>query len=324
MRSLSTPLLAAAVLTLTSCGAAARPAAPHASAPADVAYAGSLQKVNEEVVGPAFMKSTGLHYSGQGGGSLAVAREIQGGVLRPNVFMSLGQGAWKLLGRRSPYAIAFLSSPLCIVYSPQSPFALQLRAIASGREPLARLWPLLANPSFHLGRTNPETDPQGQAFVLAVRQGVRAAGLPASVAARILGPLVNGPEVFAEEAILSRLQSGQLDASSAFVPEAVQRHLPYIALPAAENFGDPALGGAYAKLFFTLPDGRRVIGQPMLVLIAPVLGTRGQPAGTRFITFALSKRGLALYRKQGFTPIPPETLGARSAVPAAVKRAVSP
>lgn len=318
-----TLLLVAAVASLTACGGGANTAAPHKAATAEVAYAGSLQKVNEQVVGPAFAKTTGLVYSGQGGGSLAVAREIQGGVLRPNVFMSLGAAPWQLLGKQSPYAIAFLSSPLCIAYSPQSPFAPQLRAIALGHQPLSRLFSLLAQPTFHLGRTNPETDPQGQAFVLAVQAGVRAAGLSPSLATRILGPLASGPEVFAEEAILSRLQSGQLDASSAFVPEAVQRHLPYIALPPAENFGDPALAQEYAHLSFVLADGKRVTGQPMLVLIAPVRGTKDQSAGERFIAFALSKRGLELYRKQGFTPVAPQILGSKAAVPTEVRRAAA-
>lgn len=285
----------------------------------NVAYAGSLQWVNETLIGPAFQRATGVVYQGQGGESFALAHEIDAGLLAPQVFLSLTAGPWRQIERHSPYAIAFAASPLCIVYNPHSRFAPELQAIARHRRPLRDLWLLLASRGFRLGRTNPATDPQGRAFALAIEAGVAAAHLPARVASSILGPLTTANNIFAEEAVLARLEGGQLDAASAFVPEAVQHHLPYIALPPSLNFGDPRASRQYARLVLTLPGGIRWRGRPMLVYIAPV--GRSQ-VGNAFIAFVLSPKGRSLYRRAGYTLIRPILLGTRRAVPEAVRHAL--
>ncbi len=63
-------------------------------------------------------------------------------------------------------------------------------------------------------------------------------------------------EIFAESSLDSTLQSGQLDASSAFITQAIELHLDYIPLPAAINLGDAALAAQYAKATVTVtPPG---------------------------------------------------------------------
>ena len=55
-----------------------------------VAYASSLQFLNEKVVGPAFTKAEGYKYSGQGAASGTLSSEIASGEIHPNVFESVG------------------------------------------------------------------------------------------------------------------------------------------------------------------------------------------------------------------------------------------
>jgi molybdate/tungstate transport system substrate-binding protein len=307
MRRLFLWVLLSCVLT----GCSGAPPRPAPKPTVRVAYAGSLQFVNEELLGPAFTRASGFGYEGQGGGSFGVAREIQAGILAADVFESLTAAPWRIVAAKSPYAIAFAASPLCIAYNPRSPFAPALRAIARGQRPLADLWPLLANARFHLGRTNPATDPQGRAFILAVAQGVRQAHLPMSLAERILGSADNPAQIFAEEAILSRLEGGQLDAASAFVPEAIQRHLPYIPLSASLNFATAPDPSAYRHVVVHL-FGTTFQGQPLYVYIAPLGRSPGQEA---FIAYTLSRAGLAIFRRAGFTLIHPLVLGSRARIP---------
>src|SRR5579871_2262442 len=60
------------------------------SGTASIAYASSLQYLNEHTAGPAFASSTGYKYSGQGNASGTLESEIAGGEITTNVFESVG------------------------------------------------------------------------------------------------------------------------------------------------------------------------------------------------------------------------------------------
>lgn len=287
---------------------------------ANVAYAGSLQLVNDSVLGPAFTKATGIAYQGRGGGSFGVAHLIASGEISPNVFESIGTAPYEQMGnKKATWAVGFASSPIVVAYSPSSPYAAELKAIAEHKKPLSDLFTLMEKPGFHLGRTNPETDPQGQAFILMMHLAEQQLHLPAGTANKILGPNDNASQVFAEEAILSRLQSGQLDATSAYLPQAVQHHLPYITLPASMNLGDPAEKATYASAHMKLKNGKEVTGSPIEVYVTTVPGATNQQEADKFVAFLLSKQGRDIYKKNGFTLTPFLTWGNASDIPTAIR-----
>ncbi|GMA49941.1 tungstate ABC transporter substrate-binding protein WtpA [Alicyclobacillus contaminans] len=320
-------LCASVVMAAAGCGttttntAAAGNAADksRASGVASVAYAGSLQLVNDQVVGPAFTRATGISYQGRGGGSYAVAQLIAGHEITPNVFMSIGTGPVKVINPAfTTWAVGFASSPLVIAYSPESPYARQMEAIAKGKAPLSTLFTLMAQPTFHLGRTDPNTDPQGQYFILMLHLAEQALKLPAGTADKILGGVNNPREIFDEQTILSRLQAGQLDASSAYLPEAVQRHLPYIQLPDTVNLGNPADAATYAKQSLRLSNGKVVTGAPIEVYITALKGTPATAAGEAFVRFILSPQGQQLYKQAGYTLTPPIVYGQKRDIPSSI------
>jgi len=291
---------------------------PHGRA--DVAYAGSLQLLDETVIGPAFAKATGDGYQGRGAGSLGLSQEIRSGEISPNVFESIGAAPITALEPRfTTWYVQFAASPLVVAYTASSPDAAELDAIASGKEPLAELFRLMARPGFLLGRTNPDTDPQGQAFYEMVELAQAYYQLPAGTAHRILGALANPAEVFAETALDSRLEAGQLDAASAFLSQAVQLHLRYIKLPAAIDFGDPALAGTYARAGLTLTGGRRVHGVALTV-DATVIGHTDRAAADAFVAYQLSAAGRAAYRSAGYELLTPSLVG--TGAPAEVRHAL--
>ncbi len=290
---------------------------------ANVAYAGSLQLVNDTELGPNFTHQTGIAYIGRGGGSFGVAHLISSDQITPNVFESVGVAPIQLLEPHyTSYAIGFASSPLVIAYSPTSPFAPTFKAIAQGKLPLKTLFTLMESKNFHLGRTNPNTDPQGQAFIMMMQLAVKYEHLPSGTSQKILGGTNNPNQIFSEESILSRLQAGQLDASSAFLSEVVQRHLPYISLPSAINFGDPADQSIYATTHLRLSDGKTVTGSPLEIYVTPVQHTPDAKAGVSFISYLLSKPGLAVYEKNGYELTPPVIYGNRSAIPMSILKEV--
>ncbi len=313
-RRLVPALLALLAVGVAGCGSAATKS-PAKPSRVSVAYAGSLDYMNDQVIGPAFAKATGIAYSGRGGGSWALAHEIQGGVIQADVFESLGTGPIAALApKQASWAIGFASSPLVVAYNPKSRFAAQFKAIAQGARPMRDLFTLLATPGLRLGRTNPATDPQGQTFYLMVELAQRIYHLPAGTAQRILGAWNNPQEVFSEEGLPTQLQAGGLDAASAFLPQAQQLKLSYIVLPAQLDFANPADLPLYSSVSMTIPQVGTVHGQVSMLALT-VLRGKNQAAGDAFAQFALAKAQDHLWRSQGYELIPPVVWGAKSDIP---------
>lgn len=313
--------------------------APRRPGTADVAFAGSLLKLDDQVVGPAFTAATGYGYTGRGAGSLAVAQEIAAGEITPGVFESVGSTPIARLGpRRTRWWVQLASSPLVIAYDPTSPDAAVFRAArADDPASLRRVFEAMAAPGFRLGRTDPGTDPQGQAFVMMVELAQRVLHLPAGTADRILGPGAatgggDRSQIFSETSLDATLQAGQLDAASAFLPQAVQLHLPYVPLPASIDFGQPADAATYASATVTVPGSapgaaETVHGAPLVVDVTTVHQPSGSAADAAaadaFVAYLLSPAGRGQYARAGYTLLPEVVHGPESAVPAVVRAAVA-
>jgi molybdate/tungstate transport system substrate-binding protein len=327
------------VLVLTAACGTSGPSSSQASgrkasspgAVANVAFAGSLLYVDNEVVGPAFERSSGYLYRGRGGGSFGLAREIQAGEIFPNVFESVGGAPVRLLEPRfTTWYLRFAASPLVIAYNPRSPYAKVFEAVAQGKAPLADAFLAMAKPGFLLGRTNPGTDPQGRAFVMMVELAQRDLGLPPGTVEKILGKgVLHGTggrrsQIFAETALESELQAGVLDAASAFLSEAIQLHLHYVALPPELDFGSPAFQSSYASATMEVPGNQpgrlqTVHGSLLSIdvtVIAPRDGKQGSSesrqsakAARAFVAYLISPAGRREYAKEGFLQLPPELFG---------------
>lgn len=288
---------------------------------ANVAYAGSLQLVNDSYIGPAFTQATDIQYIGRGGGSFGIANLISSGEIQPNVFESVGNAPISGLEPEfTDWSVGFAATPLVLAYFPQSPFASQLQAVADGQKPLQDLFTIMSEPGFHLGRTNPETDPQGQAFIIMLELAARKYNLPPDTVDKIIGSEDNPQQIYAETALISRLEAGQLDASSAYLPEAVQRKLHYITLPDEINQGNPGLGSTYAAESITLKNGKTIKGTPMVVYITTISDTSDIQAGISFVKYLLSPAGLNIYKKEGYLVLPePVIESENNAIPPDIK-----
>lgn len=309
---------------LAACGTTAARATQVRHGLARVAYAGSLEYLNERTVGPAFARATGDGYQGRGGGSFGLANEIAAGEITPNVFESIGAAPIRRLEPRfTHWYVSFASSPIVIAYNPKTTFASRFAALAKAgpdltASELAGLLSLLKAPGLLLGRTNPNTDPQGQAFYEMIELAAREAHLPAATADQVLGPVDNPSQVFSETSLEARLEAGQLDAASAFQSEAIQLHLPYVALPPTINFGSPSHAASYAHASMTLSNGTVVHGVP-LVVDATEIGSADATAARAFLAWVLSPRGRAEFRAAGYSTFAPRFVG--TGVPRSVRNA---
>jgi molybdate/tungstate transport system substrate-binding protein len=287
----------------------------------NLAYASSLEFLNENDVKPAFTSASGDAFSGTGNASGTLEADIAAGEISPNVFESVGgDNITPLEPKYTKWYIQYAGTSMVIAYNPKSKYAAQFKAYADGSKSLASLFTLLETPGLKLGRTDPNTDPQGRDFIYMLELAQSYYHLPSDTVAKILGTSDFGSssssEIYAESSLDSTLESGQLDASSAFITQAKELHLDYIPLPTAINLGSAALAASYMKASVTITGNMTKHGSPQVIDITTI-GTP-TPAAIAFIKYTLSSAGLAQYKAGGFTVLTPTLVGSKSDVPAAI------
>ncbi len=285
-----------------------------------VLYAGSLVALVEQDLGPAFTRATGVPVEGRPGGSLALAHMILDRLQVPDVFISADPGVNRLLrrpgpGPSAPWFLTLARTTVVIAYAPGSRFAPAFREAAAGR----RAWyEVLASPGLRLGRTDPQLDPKGYRTILVLRLAERYYGLP-GLEARLLGAPENPAQIFPEEELVGRLESGQLDAGFFYLTEVLDQRLPYLALPARVNLGDPAMARAYAQATYRDPAGQVHRGAPILYTITIPSTARNPSGAVRFVQFLYGPAGRRILSAHGLLRVRILAGGDPRAVPAPLR-----
>jgi molybdate/tungstate transport system substrate-binding protein len=260
----------------------------------NVLYAGSLVNLMERSVGPAFEKETGLHVAGYAAGSNQLANEIKGKLRRADVFISASPKADAALmgasgGDFVRWYATFGESPLLIAYNPKGRFVPDLKS---------KRWDaVLEEPGIRIGRTDPKLDPKG-ALTLDLMNRAAAAYHEPDLVARTLGAPDNPDQVFPEEALIGRLQSGQLDVGFFYSTEAVTMNLTSIGLP---------------------PD---ITPKATYTITIPV-NAENAPGAERFAAFLLGPQGRALLEKNGLEVTPLALTGDAAAAPAPIQAVIT-
>jgi len=317
--------IALAAAACSSSSSSSTPAKAKVTGTANVAAASSLSYLSEKVISPSFTKAEGYKYSGTYNASGDLESDIASGEISPNVFESVGgDNIMPLEPKYTKWYVQYAGNSMVLAYNPKSKYASEFKAYADGSKPLSGLFTLLQTPGLKLGRTDPNIDPQGRDFIYMLELAQSYYHLPSDTVAKILGTTDYGTatssQIFAESSLDATLQSGQLDASSAFLTQAIELHLDYIPLPSAINLGDVALAAQYAKATVTVTsNGQKSTksGSPQWIDIT-IIG-KPTPAAIAFVKYTLSPAGLALYKTGGFRLATPVVTGDSSAIPAAIK-----
>jgi molybdate/tungstate transport system substrate-binding protein len=288
--------LVAAVVAMT--------AEADAAPPLRVLYAGSLVALMENDLGPAFTKATGgITVQGRAGGSVALAHMILDGLQTPDVFVSADPAVNRLLlrsgsGPSAPWFFTFASTTMVLAYSPDSRFAPAFREAAAGH----RAWyDVLSSPGLRLGRTDPRLDPKGYRTILTLELAEQHYHKPGLVA-KLLGAPENPAQTFPEEALVGRLESGQLDAGFFYLTEVKEQRLPYVTLPDAINLGNPAMARSYAEVAYTDSKGEVHRGAPILYTVSIPSTVRNLSGAVQFIQFLYEPAGRRILESHGLIP----------------------
>ena len=180
---------------------------PAKPATVSVLYAASLTQTMEGPLARSFQKDEGYGFAGEGKGSKALANLMKAGLRSPDVFISADASLY-------PGLKVFGRADLVVAYAPGSRFAGQLAAAAAGKVSPAKV---LRMPGLRLGRTDPRLDPKGAKSLAAMK----ALGVPSG----------GDSQVFPEEDLLARVETGQADCGFFYTTETRIAGLRTVTLP---------------------------------------------------------------------------------------------
>jgi molybdate/tungstate transport system substrate-binding protein len=276
-----------------------------------VMYAGSLAKIFEEDLGPAFQTRTGYIYTGEGRGSLQVANMIIDGQRRPDVFVSAGtipinkliNSTSSIKGKSSPDQglVKFASAEMVIAYLPTSRFHADLDKAKKGLIPW---YQVLSEQGFKFGRTDPDLDPKGY-YTVIMSKLANSYYKDDTIKQRVLGEDKNPKQLFPEETLITTLETGHLDAIAAYKHEAIARGLQYITIPAQINLGNPSFSNLYKRVTYILPSGQMIHGEPIYFSVIIPNTYQNLMGAKAFVKFLLSPDGSSILQRDGLDSIKP-------------------
>lgn len=292
-RIVASTLIIGVSVALSSCATTSQTSAPgpRNHGPVDVLYAGSLVGDMNSKIESAFSLATGYEVVGFPGASTELANQIKSKLQQADIFISAAPQVNKTLegkinGDWVTWYANLAKSPLVIGYNPDSAFAGALKS---------KPWyEVLSQPGFKLGRTDPSLDPKGTLTIKAVQAQAQALH-NASLVNKILGSTENPAQVFPEETLVARLESGQLDAGFFYANEARLAGIQTVSIGAK-------LGADFTITILSRPPHPR--------------------AAIAFVDYLYSKPGQTLLAKLGLTPVPPAPVGSAKSIPKILLRVV--
>mgnify|MGYP003580870406 FL=1 len=275
-------------------------------------YAGSLIKIIEDNIEPAFHNQTGFNVVGEGKGSVQISNLIIDGFRKPDFFISADTlPIEKIINHNPPLAqwlVKFASAELVIAYNPKSTFVHDLEKASRGEIPWYKV---LEEKGFKFRRTDPELDPKGYYTVIVAKLS-NIYYNDSTIKNKIFGSDRNPEQIFPEEVLRSILESGQIDAIAAYKHEAIARGLPYVALAPQINLGDPRYTDFYDKATYTLRSNETIVGHPIYFSYTIPITVKNLDGAKSFGNFLISRQGETILNHVGLNPVKPVVEGHNS------------
>jgi molybdate/tungstate transport system substrate-binding protein len=267
--------------------------------PLDVAYAGSMGSLMEGSLKTAAAPALKLDLHGRAQGSNALAQLIVGGSIRPDVFISITPSPMLTVLRAAKAEVAapIARTEMVIAYSPKSRFASRFDAAAKGKEDL---WGMLQSPGLRFGRTDPATDPQGRNIIFMLMLAEKLLRRP-GLAEKILGPTINPQQIFTESTVMARLQSGELDAASAYKIQPGPFNLPYVTLQPEINLTGEDVHADHPEISLTV-NGKTYQPEPLIFYAAALKEAPDKKAAAAFVSWLSGTEAQAIFRRLNYDP----------------------
>jgi molybdate/tungstate transport system substrate-binding protein len=240
-----------------------------------------------------------LDMHGRAQGSSALAQLIVGGSISPDVFIPITPGPMLTVLRAGKAEIAhpFAHTEMVLAYSPKSRFAASFDAAAKGK---GNWWEVLQEPGLRFGRTDPVIDPQGRNIIFTMMLAARLYK-QADLVEKVLGETINKEQIFTEPTVQARLQSGELDAASAYKIQPGPFNLPYVVLPAEINLSGQNVHAANPDLSLSV-GGKTFVPEPLIYYAAALKGARNAEGAAAFIQWLQGGEAQSIFRHLDYDP----------------------
>ena len=268
----------------------------------DVAYAGSMGSVMEGTLRKTVAASLKLDLHGRGQGANALSQLIASGSITPDVFIPITESPMRTVfqARKASSAQPIARTEMVIAYSPKSHFASKLDAAARGEQ---SWWKVLQEPGFRFGRSDPAADPQGRNIIFTMMLAAKLYREP-DLVKKVLGDIINKQQINMEASVQSRMQSGELDAASAYKIQPGPFHLPYIKLPAEINLGGVDVHATNPDIRLTLGD-KTYVPEPLIYYAAVLTAARNPKAAAAFVAWLQGPEARTLLRQNSYEAVGP-------------------
>jgi molybdate/tungstate transport system substrate-binding protein len=215
-----------------------------------VLAAGSLQYALENGLGPA----VDVPVEVEAHGSATVARMVAEGQRDPDI-VTVADTALFSGPLSPPWYSVFTSNAVVLAYNPDAEGGKRIEEAGDDR------WyePLLDG-DVRLGRTDPDQDPLGYRTLFALELASRYY----EDAPDLLDRIPRREQVYPETGLISRFETGSIDAAFAYRNMAVERGYDYVDLPDRIDLSNPDHAEDwYSTVSYTLPGGREIRGGPI-------------------------------------------------------------
>lgn len=267
----------------------------------DVAYAGSMGSMMEGPIKASAAQSLKLEFRGRAQGSSALAQLIVGGSLRPDVFIPITPGPMLTVIRAGKAVAAQLiaHTEMVIAYSPKSRFVSRFEAAAKGKSK-DHWWKVLLEPGLRFGRTDPVTDPQGRNIIFTMMLAAKITK-QADLVEKVLGPTINEKQIFTEPTVMARLQSGELDAASAYKIQPGPFNLPYITLAPEINLSGQNVHIDHPDISLAIA-GKTYQPEPLIYYAAVLKDAPNSKDAAAFVDWLKGAEAQAIFRRYNYDP----------------------
>lgn len=265
----------------------------------DVSYAGSMGSMMEGPLKAAVAQTLKLDMHGRAQGSSALAQLIVGGNIHADVFMPVTPGPMNTVLKAGKAEVAYpiAHTEMAIAYSPKSRFASKLKAAAEGN---GKWWEVLQEHGLRFGRTDPITDPQGRNIIFTMMIAAKVYEQP-DLVDKILGPTINEKQIFSEPTVQARLQSGELDAASAYKIQPGPFNLPYMTLPKEINLSGQNVRAEHPDVTIAV-GGKTYVPEPLIYYAAAIKDAPNPKGAAAFTEWLKGSEAQGIFRKFYYDP----------------------
>lgn len=209
--------------------------------------AGSLQNGLANGLKPAVDVPVAIEAHGSG----TVARMIDEGQRDPDIVSVADVALFEELLSPSWYSV-FTSNAVVIAYNPETAAGESLAE--AGTE---RWYKPILDGNIDLGRTDPDHDPLGYRALFMLELASRYY----DDASNLKDQVLERNQIYPEQSLISRFESGSIDAAIAYRNMAVERDYEYIELPDQINLSNPRYAEEwYSTTSYTLPSDQEIHG----------------------------------------------------------------